>query len=580
MSAPNSPGGGRFGAPANAPANARADARADAHLDTSADTAPPDLVKAPGKAAGGTPAGPPPGASALSPAGPGRWSPSRLSARLPARWRLPLAVYAACQLLLLGWWAAFYPGRISGDTLTYIYEVSTSHWRSDHSVAYDALLWISLQVTGGIAALTFVQTVCMAAALAYVCVALRDLGVRGRWSAAAAVVVAAAPMTASFTVFVWKDVAYTIATLVAFGAVVQLTARRLRREHAVRDRSFRRQLLTLALGCLGIGLFRNNGFPVLIAAVVLLVLLLPGMRRWIAAAIGVPLVLTLAMNNFLYPALGVQKPRPDEVYAFNYADIGVAYAKRPDIFTASDLRLMRGLAPLSHWSGPGGDCHVADPIMHKPMNRIKAGKENGQLLALWGRILEHHPTLIIDARLCRADIAWAFNGHTGKYAASNHHVLRTWSSFGLDSVQQLPYHASLSDAPLSYKLDHLATRAYEWTQTPRKAPVLWRGVNWTYLGYLVVALVAVRRRRYELLALAVLPAGLQVTVLAANPSPLWRYMCAALFVGMLTVPVLALAGRRTLPWERAARSAAPPDTTTGSPTEGSQDTAPATGRRT
>ncbi|BBA97393.1 hypothetical protein RVR_3113 [Actinacidiphila reveromycinica] len=537
----------------------------------------PPASGAPASGTGGGSAGLPAGATALTPRSgprPPWWSP----ARVPARLRFPLGVYALCQLLLFGWWAAFYPGRVTGDSLTYLYEVSTSHWRADHSVAYDALLWISLQVTGGVAALTFVQTVAMAAALAYVCASLRDLGVHGRWSAVAAAVVAAAPMTGSFTVYVWKDVAYTVATLVAFGAVVRLTARRLRREHAVRDRSLRRQLLTLAAGCLGIGLFRNNGFPVIIAAGVLLVLLLPGMRRRIAVATAVPLVLTLGMNNLLYPALGVQMPRADEVYAFNYADIGVVYAERPDVFSAADLRLLRGIAPLSHWRGPGGDCHVADPLMHEPLDRFKAGRENGQLLALWGRLLTHHPTLVIGARLCRADIAWAFTGHTGMYPASNRDVLRSWSAYGLDSVQQLPYHASLRDAPLSYKLDHAATRAFEWTKAPDRAPLLWRGVNWTYLGYLLVAVAAVRRRRYELLALAALPVALQATVLAANPSPLWRYMCAALFVGVLTVPVVALAGPGRAPWERAG--VAPPDAVAGPSAEGGRDTAPATGHRT
>jgi hypothetical protein len=473
---------------------------------------------------------------------------------------MPLAVYAACQLLLLGWWAAFHPGRITGDSLTYLYEVTTSHWRSDHSVAYDGLLWLSVEITGGVAALTLAQTVFMAVALAYVCVGLRDLGVRGRWSAPLAVVVAAAPMTGSFTVFVWKDVAFTIAALVAFGAVLQLTARRLRGAERVRDRSFARQVAVLGVGCLGIGLFRNNGFPVIIAAGVLLVLLLPGMRRWTALATGAALAVALLLNNAVYPALGVQQPRADEVYAFNYADIGVAYSRRPDTFTPADLKLMAGIAPLSHWRGPGGDCHVADPIMHKPMNRLKAGRENSQLLDLWFRILRRTPSLIIDARLCRADIAWSFTGHTGLYAPSNHSTLKSWASFGLSSANQLPYGRTLRDSPLSYKLDHAATRAYVWTQAPDRQPFLWRGGNWTYLGYLVVIALLARRRRYELLALAALPIALQLTVIAANPSPLWRYMSASLFLGALTLPALALLGRRDPHWQRPApkqKTAAP-----------------------
>jgi hypothetical protein len=505
------------------------------------------------------------------------WSPRRI----PVRLRLPLAVYAACQAALLLWWAALYPGRISGDSLTYLYEVSTSHWRSDHSVAYDSLLWLSLQLTGGIAALTLVQTIVMSMALAYICVAFRDLGVRGRWSAPVAFICAAAPPTGSFPIFLWKDVAFTLAALVTFGAVVQLTARRLRGDQGVRDRAFKREMIVLGAGCLGIGLFRNNGFPVIIAAGVLLVLVLPGMRRWMAAATAIPLAAALLMNNFLYPALGVQQPRADEVYAFNYADIGVAYAKRPDTFTASDLKLMAQIAPLSHWSGPGGDCHVADPIMHRPMNRLKAGRMNGQLLSLWGRILRRTPSLIIDARLCRADIAWALTGHTGLYAASNRSTLATWASFGYSSAKQLPWGGTLRSRPLSTTIFEVGSKSYEWTQKKDMQPFLWRGGNWSYVGYLVVLLLIARRRRYELLALVAVPIGLQLTVMVANPSPLWRYMCASLFLGVLTLPALALLGRRDpVPSAGPARKARTPDAAAGPPAEGGRDAAPVRSRPT
>lgn len=528
------------------------------------------------------PLGPPDARPDARPARIPAWAPAWATAwrpsRIPAKWRLPLAVYAACQALLLLWWAAFYPGRISGDSLTYLYEVSTSHWRSDHSVAYDSLLWLSLQLTGGVAALTLVQTVTMAAALAYVCVALRDLGVRGRWSAPAAVLLAAAPPTGSFVPYVWKDVAFSIAVLVAFGAVVRLTARRMRGDQGVRDRSFKRDMVVLGVGCLGIGLFRNNGFPVIIATGVLLVLLLPGMRRWMAAATAIPLAVTLMMNNFLYPALGVQQPRADEVYAFNYADIGVAYAKRPDTFTASDLRLMKEIAPLSHWSGPGGDCHAADPLMRPPMNRRKAGRMNSQLLSLWTRILERTPTLIIDARMCRADIAWAFTGHTGLYPASNKGLLSSWSSFGYSSAGKLPWGTTLRTRPLSTKLYRAASTSFDWTKKKQLQPLLWRGGNWSYVGYLVVLLVVARRRRYELLALAALPIALQVTVMVANPSPLWRYMCASLFLGVLTLPALALlGGRGPVRPREPLRAAETPDAAPRPPAEGDQDTAPVRG---
>ena len=504
---------------------------------------------------------------------PRSWSPSRL----PARLRLPLAVYAACQTVLFLWWGAFYPGRASGDTMTYLYEVTTSHWRGDHSVAYDSLLWLSVELTGGVAVLTFLQTVAMSAALAYACVGLRDLGVRGRWSAPAAITLTLLPPTGSFVPYVWKDVAFTIATIVAFGAILQLTGRRLRGDQGVRDRSFKRQMLVLGLGCLGIGLFRNNGFPVLIAAGVLLVLLLPGMRRWMLAATAIPLVVTLLCNNVVYPALGVQTPRADEVYAFNYADIAVAYTKRPDTFTAADVRLLHQVAPMSWWSGrAAANCHEADSFMHPPLNRQKAGRINGQFLSLWTRILERTPSLIIDARLCRADIAWSFTGHTGMYPVSNKHLLDTWTMYGYAHAKDVPYGSTLRERPLSTKLFRAASKSFTWSKKPGLQPYLWRGCNWTYLGYLVLLLVMLaRRRRYELLAVAALPIGLQLTVIAANPSPLWRYMCASIFLGVLTVPMLALLARSgpARPGA-AARGAEAPDAVTGPPTEGDQDAAP------
>ena len=88
-------------------------------------------------------------------------------------------------------------------------------------------------------------------------------------------------------------------------------------------------------------------------------------------------------------------------------------------------------------------------------------------------------------------------------------------------------------------------KSFTWSKKPGLQPYLWRGCNWTYLGYLVLLLVMLaRRRRYELLAVAALPIGLQLTVIAANPSPLWRYMCASIFLGVLTLPVAVLLARQ------------------------------------
>ena len=206
---------------------------------------------------------------------------------------------------------------------------------------------------------------------------------------------------------------------------------------------------------------------------------------------------------------------------------------------------------------------------------------NGRLMSLWTRILERTPSLIIDARLCRADIAWAFTGHTGLYPVSNRHLLDTWTGYGYAHAKDVPYGGSLRGRPLSAKLYRAAAKSFTWAKKPHLQPILWRGDNWTYLGYLVVLLLMLaRRRRYELLAVAALPIALQVTVIVANPSPLWRYMSASIFLGALTVPMLALLARPG-PVRPAAESGGSDeeadratDTVSGPPAEGDQDQAP------
>src|SRR5258708_9965285 len=107
--------------------------------------------------------------------------------------RLPAVVFAGTLAVYLLWWAAFYPGLMSFDSVTYVWQVTTGNWRADHSVLYDGLVWSSLKLTGDLALLTLGQAVAAAAALASLATAIRGLRVPGPWAPAAAAAVAALP---------------------------------------------------------------------------------------------------------------------------------------------------------------------------------------------------------------------------------------------------------------------------------------------------------------------------------------------------------------------------------------------------
>ncbi|MFC5910886.1 hypothetical protein [Streptacidiphilus monticola] len=469
---------------------------------------------------------------------------TRLWERVPPRLRLPVAVYAACQLVLLGWWAAFFPGLMSYDSIAYVWQVTTDHWLGNHSVLYNALVWLSIQICGDLWLLTLVQTVAYAAAFAYTCVALRDLGVRGRWSAPAAVALAVLPATGSLAVFVWKDSAFTASALLAFAASLRLIARRLKGRQAVRDRGFYRELALLEAGLLGIALFRNNSILVVLLAFPFLVFALQRMRRWITALTAATTVVYLLLQFLVYPAVGIVMPRTDQVYAFNYADIAVAYGKDPSSFTAADLAVMKKVAPLSHWRGNGANCWDVDDTMQAPFDRAAASANNDQLLTIWTEVLKRTPQLVAYGHLCRSQIAWgifpgpgALHGNTMIAQPVVPANLFGWADWN-KQIKHSPYRSELRIRPLSDTLHKAASWWYYLSETPQLQWLLWRGAFWCYLAYGVVALWIRRRRQWAAIGLAAFTAGLQLSVIAANPAPLARYVLPVVYLGVFSLTLL------------------------------------------
>ncbi|MEU6657773.1 hypothetical protein [Streptomyces sp. NPDC046821] len=462
-----------------------------------------------------------------------------LQARVPPGLRLPLAVFLACQSCYLLWWAAFYPGLMTMDSVVYTWQVTTGHWRADHSVLYNSLVWLSLNVTGDFSALTLLQTVAMSAVLAYTCASLRTLGVRGRWSAPAAVACAATPPLGSFVVFVWKDVPFTVCAVLVFAVAVRLLGRR---AHGTwNGRPQRSELVLLCTGLLGIALFRNNGFPMALVASLALLLALPGARLLIAGLATGTTALTLLLTLVVYPAAGIQLPSRAFLYNLHYADISVTYARAPGLFTPDDLRLMAKVAPLATWREAGNNCYEADVLTYNAkLNRTAASQLSKPLVELWWRTLRESPQQILGSRLCRAHIAWAvFPGPADKNA-------RTWTYnsaipadlWGYQPIAGNPYRPLLKARPLSDSLHQAATFSREAFRVPQLEWLLWRGATWCYATYALVALLARNRRCRSLLALAGVSLGVQLTVLAANPAPCFRYMAAPMFIGILCLSLI------------------------------------------
>lgn len=465
--------------------------------------------------------------------------------RGPASLQVPALTYLACQSILLLWWAAFYPGLTSFDSVTYLLHVTTGPWVSNHSVLYDALLWVSLHATGGVGALTLAQTAAVAAALAYTVVAFRRLGVPGEWTAIAAVLAVMLPTLGSFVIFVWKDVPFTICAYLTVPTLAHLIS--LRGPGWPRGRPVNVLLIALGLELLGICLLRPDGVLVAAIGTVALMVVITGLRRRLAAAAAVAICLAITANLVIYPALGIQRANSSLVFGPAYADLAVAYAREPAAFTSADTHLMARVVPLAAWRR-SADCYDSDRTDNLPGFVSHAEPLAGPLALLWLRILAHQPRLIADARACRGSIAWNIWPGPARLDGGTLIEPLLMPAYVWRRLDGNPDRSAYRPAPLS-RADYQGM-SFLWgaSRVPQLDWLLWRGAIWCYLAYLAVAAVAIRRRNRAVLALVAFVAGQQLTVLADSPAQLFRYMVSPILAGIMLVPLFCARGRQGPGW--------------------------------
>ncbi|NUW30391.1 hypothetical protein HTZ77_02970 [Nonomuraea sp. SMC257] len=449
----------------------------------------------------------------------------------PSRWAT-LATFLAIQAVLACWWLAYYPGLFSRDSVLYLSHTMVGPWVSDHSVTYDALLWLSVRLTGDIGAVTLLQTTAMAATLAYLAAALKALGAPRLATTAVAVVLPFLPPVGAFSVALWKDVPFTLCAVAIAASCAGLAAAR---------RVTMWRLAGLGALMLALGLFRANGFLVVGVAVAVMLVVVKGARVRLAVTGLVAAAVPLLLTNLVLPRVGIEAPSKTYVYHTAYGDIAVLYREHPELFDDRDRTLMTSVAPLSRWS-EGGTCYTINPLIwRRDFSWPQADRHAGELLDLWRRLLTQRPMDVVDARLCRGSIAWSPVENEWAVGGETYHFSRRPSAetyVGPNKVPDYPQRWMFSLRP---KSEHLHRVADSWLVTSAEPGYdwwLWRGATWAYLSYLAAGLAAWALRNRYVPAVVAVVAGQQLAVLANISAQDFRYMATPLLVGMLMVPLL------------------------------------------
>ncbi|WP_214326975.1 hypothetical protein [Nonomuraea sediminis] len=439
----------------------------------------------------------------------------------------------AIQVVLLLWWAALYPGLFSRDSVLYLSHTVAGPWISDHSVLYDSLLWLSFRFTGDIALVTLLQTTAMAAAITVLAEALKAMGAPKRWTTGLAVLLPFLPPVGAFSVALWKDVPFSICALLIAAVCARIAA----------DRSVTRlRLVALGLLFTALGLFRANGFLVVILAVIVLLVVLKE-QRILLAVVGVAAsAIPLMLNNLVFPHVGIAAPTKTYVYHTAFGDIAVAFAEHPELFDDRDTTLLASVAPLNRWT-KGGTCYTINPLIWRAnFSWQQADAHAGELLDLWRRLLIKDPGEVIKARLCRGSIAWklaedesAMGGDTYRFS-----LLPNADTYvGPGKVTDFPGRAVVySLRPLSDNLHQVVRSWLDLWLVKSVDWLAWRGALWSYLSYLAVALAAWSLRNRYVVGVAAIVAGQQLAILANISAQDYRYMASPIFIGFLLLPLL------------------------------------------
>ena len=450
-----------------------------------------------------------------------------------------VAAYLIAQAGLLFWWAANFPGLFSPDSLDYIWQSTTGNWNNHHSIPYTALVWVSLQLTGGVGALTLGQTVAMALAVAYLLTGLRRLGAPAAALLPAAAVLVALPPVGTFFACVWKDVGFVIAVTFLAGTLVRLVA-------ADRERRGGHLVALLAVEALLAAVFRQNGFVMVVIVAAVGAAVLAGARLKIAVAGLAAIVVALGLNLAVLPALGVQNGFAGVSLEAFAGDIAVAYRHDPGSFTAEDRAALATTAPLSLWES-SGTCASTDTTVYDPAYDRDASIANKDaLMGVWYRVARRTPGEVIATRWCRGSLAWSVTPRYGLSRNPNPWSAKTYVARD-PRMGQTPFRGAVVSKPLNDTVYRLAQRGVRATNGRGVEWIAWRGATLAYLTYVVVAFAVWRRRNPTLLLIAVPTAAVQLSVLLVNNVQAARYMAAPYIVGVLLLPLLFV--KRSAPVE-------------------------------
>jgi len=406
---------------------------------------------------------------------------------------------AACWLV---YFAAFFPGNMSADSLDQWAQatgiIPLNNW---HPVFHTLFNKLCLTVYKSPASIALAQIIFMAAVMAGFLLFLSQQGLPAKWLKWVALIIGLIPVNGIMSVTLWKDVPFSV-SLVWLTLVL---AKIITREGYLKQKW---AYVEITLALITAGLFRHNGIPVYILAVLGLLAWYFKTRKSILL-VCVSLSLVFMAGYFTYissPARVIPNPPAIKLVAPVHGLAAVKYYNGN--LPGEAAQEMEKILPDSTWRSFYRPFSADEYIFftQKPFVANLSKVPTSKVMSLYLNTLAKNPYLVIRDRLNGTEVVWNVMEANGSFNFR----------FGHD-LDPNPWGLKSPDNTLKKVLVHILDISVKEVD-----PILWRAGLYNFLLLLVLLLLAKRNKWFLLFFIPVI--GTNISLMLSMTLQNFRYV--------------------------------------------------------
>lgn len=316
-------------------------------------------------------------------------------------------VFAAAFFVILGVNLAYfltkgYPGFLSTDSIWQIEQILTGTYSNHHPYWHTQFIGVFIRlgmhlfenINMAVALYCTAQILLMALCFAYALMTMYQAGMGVKYLCIPFAVYALMPYHIIYSCTVWKDVLFGGAMLAAVTALYRMIMNV--------GRTWRNGIV-FAIALMGVALFRNNGWIVLLASFVLWFFFFGKKRMKMAAVFAVVLLVSWIMKNPVLEHLCVEESNFRESLSIPIQQVARVIAKDGHITQEQRQQLENvvNVDSVAQWYTP----HISDPVKFN-VDGEYIREHKMEFLKLWADIGIENPVVYLEAYIEQTKGYW------------------------------------------------------------------------------------------------------------------------------------------------------------------------------